>query len=231
MGTEVRIPDKIFFAFRSELTAVRPGTARLLRRGGPPQCQTQQQQQPILQQQPHPILQYSTVNTMKSTDTLQITCPGIFGWNPLESLKGGDIFVSDPPAMPWLQQNSALELYQKPAKKRVRFGDVRIRVYPVTVGDHPSCVTGVPVSLGWDYEQLPYVPVKYYERNRKRRKDFQMSSVRRHTILTNLGYSQDDMNSAVKEKSRIQKQRRSTTRLLPFYKFGEKYLNLKLMRW
>lgn len=38
-------------------------------------------------------------------------------------------------------------------KKRVSFGDLQMRKYPVILGDHPECTMGPPVSLITEYNQ------------------------------------------------------------------------------
>jgi hypothetical protein len=188
------------------------------------------------------LLGSSNIDQMKSSDTL-ISCPGIFGWNPLESLKVQPLVfvtaVEEKENKPrWLQSNVSLEMQKvtpavvtppsspEPPTKRVRFGSVRIRAYPMTVGDHPSCEHGVPLTLCWNYEQLPDVPVSYFERNRKRRKDYQLTALHREQILTKLGHTKEELKEALKEKDRIRKQRKATQRMFPLHKFGEKVLNL-----
>lgn len=37
--------------------------------------------------------------------------------------------------------------------KRVSFGDLQMRKYPVILGDHPECTMGPPVSLITEYNQ------------------------------------------------------------------------------
>jgi len=53
----------------------------------------------------------------------------------------------------------------KRTAKRVRFSTVTIRNYKSTIGDHPSCRYGPPVSLGWDYDaqEQMILPVHVFE--------------------------------------------------------------------
>ena len=51
----------------------------------------------------------------------------------------------------------------------VRFNDVKIREYYITLGDNPSCSSGPPISLGWHYnqEQQQDIELDLYEQHRE----------------------------------------------------------------
>jgi len=57
------------------------------------------------------------------------------------------------------------------ATKKVGFGSVEVRSYPVVIGDHPMCEMGCPLSLGWEYSERKPVPVDEYEGTRAPRRD------------------------------------------------------------
>jgi BRCT domain type II-containing protein len=43
--------------------------------------------------------------------------------------------------------------------RNVSFTNLSIREYNVELGDNPSCSFGVPISLGWDYEEQEALPL------------------------------------------------------------------------
>jgi hypothetical protein len=40
--------------------------------------------------------------------------------------------------------------------KHVRFGNVEIQTYPPILGDNPACMSGAPLSIGWDCESIAH---------------------------------------------------------------------------
>ena len=46
---------------------------------------------------------------------------------------------------------------------RVRFGQVQIREYPATIGDHPLCIDGFPLSLDWSFSDESEYDIETYE--------------------------------------------------------------------
>ena len=55
--------------------------------------------------------------------------------------------------------------------RNVHFGYCLVREYNRTVGDHPDVSDdGPPLTITWDYIQLPNIPVHYYEAKKKRRR-------------------------------------------------------------
>lgn len=55
-------------------------------------------------------------------------------------------------------------------RRSVSFDELRIREFPVVLGDHPCCTSGLPVALGWECLKEVAVGVDQYERTRGRRK-------------------------------------------------------------
>ena len=132
----------------------------------------------------------------------------------------------------------------------VSFGHVSVRRYFMILGDHPSCPTGVPISIGWEYEPLPIEPtVDEYESIRQSRrrtniKQLSMNMYQRRGILNRSATTttkesitdnsveevDQDIEKAIKvamkQVKRIQKQRQ-ITRLqsrIPFYNKLEEVL-------
>ena len=109
-------------------------------------------------------------------------------------------------------------------KRKVTFGVVRVRIYSITIGDHPSCGRGVPITLDWDYQQLPPVSVDQFETIKKkfpRKKTLLLKAYKRQQRLLRLGYTGKQIQQAIQEKYKIQRQRRITRMLLPMYKWAE----------
>mmetsp|Transcript_22247 Transcript_22247/g.61810 ORF Transcript_22247/g.61810 Transcript_22247/m.61810 type:complete len:202 (-) Transcript_22247:163-768(-) len=115
-------------------------------------------------------------------------------------------------------------------KKRVRFGTLRIRHHLYTLGDNPSVTYGPPVTIGWESLTLEddaitetstrteeIYTVDEYEKCRPRRKVtykrpgyrgpsfifLMLSQVQREALLNRLGFSQKEVQAAVKDVQRI----------------------------
>ena len=53
------------------------------------------------------------------------------------------------------------------SSKSVKFGNISIREFDVTVGDNPACSSGVPISLSWNYNPVhEEFPVEVFENYR-----------------------------------------------------------------
>ena len=73
-------------------------------------------------------------------------------------------------------------------KPRVKFDKITIRNYNVTISDHPSCSSGAPIGLSWEYDPDHIeVPVESFEMlregNRRNRGQMQMPAQIRHDLL------------------------------------------------
>jgi len=104
--------------------------------------------------------------------------------------------------------------------KRVSFGDVEIRKYPVILGDHPNCEVGPPVTIDWEPFKAKSFQVEYYEskRGRRRTKDeLQMGWIERKQLLRKGDDATDEeMRQAACEAQRIRSQREKTKKMLAF---------------
>jgi hypothetical protein len=71
--------------------------------------------------------------------------------------------------------------------RTVSFGNVHVREYSQTLGDHPLCETGCPLSLDWDYSVCESLTVDMYEESRnpcrRHRCDFRTTWEDRRRIL------------------------------------------------
>jgi len=106
----------------------------------------------------------------------------------------------------------------------VKFKDIEIRNYDMTLGDNPSCNYGPPVTLDWNYDEAGSMPLEDYEKSRgTRRKFYQMhlNVIHRKKILEKLNVTADEMEYVVKAMKKIQRGRERTKMMLPFWKLEE----------
>lgn len=77
-------------------------------------------------------------------------------------------------------------------RKQVSFSNLEIREYSITVGDHPCCVSGCPLSLDWVYEKTNTDSIDHYEAirpPRRSRAKLRTSDEERWFRLEESGYS------------------------------------------
>jgi hypothetical protein len=88
------------------------------------------------------------------------------------------------------------------SKKRVSFTSLEIRNYDIVIGDHPCCMMGTPISLGWDYSPaIQRHSVDQYEAGRqgirRNRNQLRLTCDERQTILLSCGNtSEADLRKA-----------------------------------
>jgi hypothetical protein len=102
-------------------------------------------------------------------------------------------------------------------RKRVTFGDLEIRKYPMTIGDHPDCYNGIPVSLGWDYDEKSSIKlsVSEWERRRSPRRNGEallLTWRHRETIVVRAKCGLKEIRRIERETSRVRRQRERTIR-------------------
>ena len=148
---------------------------------------------------------------------LTISSPAERSWQTLQA-RPNSATTREPAAM-----NASCKGISSVTKaKHVGFLQAQIRLYPMILGDNPGCKgIGAPVSLGWDYEEMPSMSVDYFEETRKgfRRNnvnDLLLARNQRLSIILANGFTMEELASAEKEISKIQSQRkRSAMRFIP----------------
>lgn len=87
----------------------------------------------------------------------------------------------------------------------VQFSTVQVREYALTIGDHPYCRSGCPLSLDWDYETRESVDVDKFEAERspKRRSRQELITTwdERKAMLQNI-HSDDDLRRSARKLQR-----------------------------
>jgi hypothetical protein len=95
--------------------------------------------------------------------------------------------------------------------KSVSFSKLSVREYDISIGDNPSCSYGVPISLGWSFQQTDNLPLE--ESNCESRKHFQdmvLPHSTRHKLLKAAGYSKSEIKQALRQVNRIKRERSLT---------------------
>ena len=102
--------------------------------------------------------------------------------------------------------------------KKVSFGYVAIRLYPVMMGDNPACERGVPITIGGMYiREVVYRNVDCHHYHRGEHgigTQLRLSSSRRRNILMReANYSKEDIAKRIIEVRTIQDERDESIRL------------------
>lgn len=122
------------------------------------------------------------------------------------------------------QQTAKVNLSSPPEKKRVSFAHIEIRRYPITLGEHPECSCGPPITLDWDYQVLAPVEVDRYETTRDQpRKTHQLfvpTEKRRNMLIWHCGCTEEDLEEAEREVMRIRRLRKKSDKFVLSAKVG-----------
>ena len=91
----------------------------------------------------------------------------------------------------------------------VSFGEVRIRSYPMILGNNPATKIGAPVCIDWEFSEECAFNIEDFEKSRKgkRRRNphhFYLSYYRRIDILESAGYSKKELKKAERQVQLIQ---------------------------
>jgi len=101
-------------------------------------------------------------------------------------------------------------------RKSVKFDRIHVRYYERTVGDNPSCSSGVPIALGWDVLTSRECAIEDYEQKKpakRSKRDFYLSPEQRNTLLLHIwNCKHEDIQKARREVTYIQYQRERTSR-------------------
>lgn len=108
-------------------------------------------------------------------------------------------------------------------KKRVCFHNIHVRDYDQTIGDHPSCSYGTPVSLDWNYQENEALNIDLYEGNRLTRRsmrDMHLNYYQRKHLLS-LRHSEEEIAAGKKAAEKLKFQRSVTQLLKPMMKLED----------
>lgn len=105
--------------------------------------------------------------------------------------------------------------FTQPRSSKVQFASITIREYQLILGDNPSSKAGPSLSIGWEYSELPSVPVKVFEKLRKPARsgcarDLIRSTANRERLARRLGYSWEAIANNVRSLNKDRSQRRQT---------------------
>lgn len=111
------------------------------------------------------------------------------------------------------------------SSRQVKFNAIEIREYPMTLGDHPNCSYGPPVTLDWDYEELGLIDVNHYELARPNRRNLRQMMMnyyhRKNLLMHHWGFTKEELKAATKEVNKTKRQRKVTEVFLPVRKVEE----------
>lgn len=147
---------------------------------------------------------HSNIHTSSSTNTLETLQSNLE--SDLESINSASEHDRN------LQEDDISSKVSR--KKNVRFSTIEIRLFDRTIGDHPSCSDGVPITLDWNYTMLPVKDLQEYEDNRipKRNKNHLALTkiTRKNQMHTHFGYSYKEIEKASKKNEKVKKQREAS---------------------
>lgn len=108
----------------------------------------------------------------------------------------------------------------------VTFDKVHFREHGLTVGDHPDCTYGPPVSLDWDVVKHKEIDLELFEDGRRdtRRnmRQMRMNAFHRKKVLTfRFGLTETELDAATKERDKTRRNRSVTRSLLPAMKIED----------
>jgi hypothetical protein len=96
---------------------------------------------------------------------------------------------------------------------KVSFSQIKIREYPIIVGDNPSIMTGVPITIDWKFVHEMNFSVDDYEAARPQPRtmlELRIPGKNRDDILKRQGFSLADRNRGRKEANIARGRRRRT---------------------
>merc|ERR1712151_734813 len=101
------------------------------------------------------------------------------------------------------------------ANKKIRFHNISIREYDLTLGDNPSVSNGPAISLDWKYRSLGNIDVELYEKHRDGKRYYYSELIincaeRTKILKYTYGFTEKEIDKAIKERNKVQSQRAST---------------------
>mmetsp|Transcript_22364 Transcript_22364/g.27409 ORF Transcript_22364/g.27409 Transcript_22364/m.27409 type:complete len:171 (-) Transcript_22364:266-778(-) len=103
-------------------------------------------------------------------------------------------------------------------KRNTSFSHIEIREYNITLGDNPGGVSGPPISLDWDYDEMKTqrFNLEQFEEMRPPRRSrgemYMGGSVRTFRLIRESGLSKEDIKKAEKSAEEVRKQRQITNK-------------------
>lgn len=99
-------------------------------------------------------------------------------------------------------------------KRSVSFSKLQIREFlSVELSDNPSCSTGPPIQLGWEYEDRIDMDVDQYEmfrlphRKRSVQEMILPNHIRSYVLLNESGYTKAEVSDAIRQVERLKRER------------------------
>lgn len=105
-------------------------------------------------------------------------------------------------------------------RNRVSFNHVEIREYEITLGDHPCCSSGPPISLSWNYyqyghQEIPFEDFEQYRVDQRRAiHEMKIPAHIRHDTLRSHDVSMKEILEVQSKCTLIQNQRYQTMKKL-----------------
>lgn len=97
---------------------------------------------------------------------------------------------------------------------KLRFGLIKIREYSRTIGDNPSCSSGPPISISWEYIENENIRFEDYEKMRPPRRvqnEMILPRLAREDMLRlEWNASRKEIIESVRRNVRVKNQRRTT---------------------
>ena len=139
-----------------------------------------------------------------------------------DSNRGADVLQDDA-----CETAEPQEQAPNPSKRKVRWGSVLVRDYPMILGDNPCCSCGPPVTLDWEYEEHAPLGVDAYECHhpfRRTLRELGRGYYQRKHLLSLAGFTEEDFKRAEREASRAKLRRsiaRSMAVVYPLFKAAD----------
>ncbi|CAB9501443.1 affinity nitrate transporter 2 [Seminavis robusta] len=123
----------------------------------------------------------------------------------------------------------------KKKKRVVHFESVQVREYNITIGDHPFCSKGAPITLDWEFSEGATLPLELYESSKKRssrrrrrsRSRMLMDPIQRRDLLWRFGHHLDEIEVAAKENEKEKFRQSINLYMLPLYVLQEFFASQK----
>jgi len=118
-----------------------------------------------------------------------------------------------------------------PRDTLVSFSQIQIREYPMIVGDNPSILTGVPVTIDWEHVEEMEFQLEDYEAARvqppRSMVELRMPASHRDAILKNQGFSLAERNQGKKWANITKHHRKRTSATMALSEVAEAVENAK----